>query len=596
MDNGDLLRYALQRREYLVAMWLTLQQRWFVTSFNSSTRVVGWAVVAFGVGLVTFTVVTFARNVVPVLTTPGTLPYVLLQCLLVLVSFNIYVNYFCSTAFSRHIGRAPPAYTYRGPYATNTVGAHHDGSDSSEDSGDDGAQEGDGSPWVYGSTQEMSSVVAGVPLSQHASSSPRPCTEAPRGPFDTTLDDSPSPRVPVPAVTGMATPLQPLLPTTNFPGIRVVRVFRGDESVDGDAAATVPLHQQKAGVACRRGSMRSLLACLTRLTRSASAVFHVLGCHWCHLPNRPKTVASLDTLLELEAIAGTAERYPPRLRVARVLDVPRRYCHHCRRLKAPREHHCAICNECVTKMDHHCPWINNCVDAENQRYFLLFVWWLWVGTLLATGFLGYGYIRENSNARKLRRLRAQWKTSPNKAAVEAKLRALHMPYGPAGVLLTSYLARLTLGVAVIVCLCMSLFLYVNRRLVLENTTAIESIYVHEKRTHVYQSTNFTYRSPYDLGKWLNFIDLFSTARDPLVKMVLRAEAETDRRAIATRPGGCADNRGWRWTAAARRLAQRVGIVVWLTGFPTFRPIYGDGVHYPTFDLLASGELHPLLAE
>ncbi|CAG9573551.1 zinc finger domain-like protein [Leishmania major strain Friedlin] len=597
MDNGDLLRYALQRRQYLVAIWLTLQQRWFVTSFNASTRVVGWAAVALGVALVTFTVVTFARNVVPVLTTPGTLPYVFLQCLLVFVSFNIYVNYFCSTALSRHIGQAPPEYTYRGPYTTNATGAPYDDSDFSQDSSDDSVEEGDGSPWVCGRTQEMSSMAAGVPMAQHTFSSPhRGVAEAPRGPFDTTLNDSLSPQVPVPAVTGMVAPSQPPLPTTNFPGIRVVRVFRGDESADGDAAATVPLHQPKAGVACWRGSTRSLLDCLTRLTRRTSAVFHARGCHRCHLPNRPKTVATLDTLLELEAIAGTAERYPPRLRVARVLDVPRRYCHHCRRLKAPREHHCAICNECVTKMDHHCPWINNCVDAENQRYFVLFVWWLWVGTLLATGFLGYGYIRESSNARKFRRLHAQWKTSPNKAAVEAKLRALHMPYGPAGVLLTSYLTTLAFGVAVIVCLCMSVFLYVNKRLVLENTTAIESIYVHEKRTHVYASTNFAYRSPYDLGKWLNFVDLFSTARDPLVKMALKAEAEADRRATAARPGGCADDRGWRWAAAARRLAQRVAIAVWLTGFPTFRPIYGDGVHYPTFDLLASGELHPLLAE
>ena len=49
-------------------------------------------------------------------------------------------------------------------------------------------------------------------------------------------------------------------------------------------------------------------------------------------------------------------------------------------VKPARTHHCSVCQRCVYLMDHHCPWINNCVGIENQRYFLLFVFYLMTGT------------------------------------------------------------------------------------------------------------------------------------------------------------------------------------------------------------------------
>ena len=56
-------------------------------------------------------------------------------------------------------------------------------------------------------------------------------------------------------------------------------------------------------------------------------------------------------------------------------------CDICDDIKPARTHHCRSCKACVFLMDHHCPWINNCVGIENQRYFLLFISYLFVGTL-----------------------------------------------------------------------------------------------------------------------------------------------------------------------------------------------------------------------
>lgn len=62
-------------------------------------------------------------------------------------------------------------------------------------------------------------------------------------------------------------------------------------------------------------------------------------------------------------------------------EKPYRYCRKCQAVKPMRTHHCSLCNKCVLKMDHHCPWVNNCVGWKNQRYFLLFLVYLWAGSL-----------------------------------------------------------------------------------------------------------------------------------------------------------------------------------------------------------------------
>ncbi|KPI84105.1 zinc finger domain-like protein [Leptomonas seymouri] len=647
MDNGELLSYTLKRRGFL-AMWLMLQQRWHAFSFGSSVRGLSWMIIVLGMVLVTITVVTTARNVVPVLTTPGTRPYYLLQSLVLVVSFNICLNYFCATAFSRRVGMAPADYVYRDPYGEDPAAVPYDDSNENESEEEEqltAAVSGSAHPLdhtqphlqplqhrqvdVYkdgacqleaGSSHVMAHTVGewppypgnGLPLQAATGASLRkappatmtPVPQRPRGIQVVRVfgEEPPSTAARHSREHANGSQRASALPSSsNYP--RVDNVMSEAEEENGEdergtaAGASPPFLVSTRLSRCINHCWLLLLSAATgnRLRRTP---LHACSNHCsrfscarcCDAP--PSTVADPSVLRELELLACTAERFGARQRSFRVLDAPRRYCSHCRRLKAPREHHCAICNECVAKMDHHCPWINNCVDAENQRYFILFISWLWIGTLLATAFIGYGVTRQQRYTARRELLYRQWLRSPAKEPLARELQNLRMPYGPSGVLLTSYPTIMVLGISITMLLCMTFFMYFNRRLVLENTTVIESIYVDEKRRHAYRFTGSVYRSPYDLGRWLNFLDMFSTVGDPFVKAV--AESMPSQRAGSAGPPARLGTHQRGLLARFIMVVSRVGLVLWLVAFPTFRSTHSDGVHYTTFDALASGEQTSLL--
>ncbi|KAJ4905533.1 putative protein S-acyltransferase 12 [Raphanus sativus] len=144
------------------------------------------------------------------------------------------------------------------------------------------------------------------------------------------------------------------------------------------------------------------------------------------------------------------------------------YCPKCRNVKPPRCHHCSVCQRCVLKMDHHCVWIVNCVGARNYKFFLLFLLYTFLETMLDVVVLLPSFIKFFSQAIK-------HSSSPGK--------------------LTSLVLAFVLNLAFVLSLLCFVVMHIS--LLSTNTTSVE---VHEKNGDV--------RWKYDLGKKKNFEQVF----------------------------------------------------------------------------------------
>jgi len=82
-------------------------------------------------------------------------------------------------------------------------------------------------------------------------------------------------------------------------------------------------------------------------------------------------------------------------------------CAKCCSIKPERSHHCSVCQRCVRKMDHHCPWINNCVGENNQKFFVLFTFYIAIISIHVIALVTVLFVDCLSSASEVRASRAR---------------------------------------------------------------------------------------------------------------------------------------------------------------------------------------------
>ena len=58
-------------------------------------------------------------------------------------------------------------------------------------------------------------------------------------------------------------------------------------------------------------------------------------------------------------------------------------CRKCHIIKVCGTMHCSVCHKCVYMLDHHCIWFNRCIGQFNLKYFILFAFYLCLGSSIS---------------------------------------------------------------------------------------------------------------------------------------------------------------------------------------------------------------------